>query len=67
MNSYHVLELVGEGSFGRVHKGRKIFTGQVSSFLYEHSLKSVCQVCLATPFVCPSGGGSEVHAKGGPL
>ncbi|KAK2828532.1 hypothetical protein Q5P01_019566 [Channa striata] len=29
MNSYHVLEMVGEGSFGRVYKGRKKFTGQV--------------------------------------
>lgn len=29
MNSYHVLELVGEGSFGRVHKGRKKYTGRV--------------------------------------
>ncbi|KAM6907540.1 serine/threonine-protein kinase 36 [Xenentodon cancila] len=29
MNSYHVLEPVGEGSFGRVFKGRRIFSGQV--------------------------------------
>ncbi|XP_030010080.1 serine/threonine-protein kinase 36 [Sphaeramia orbicularis] len=29
MNSYHVLELVGEGSFGRVHKGRKKLNGQI--------------------------------------
>ncbi|KAM8741732.1 serine/threonine-protein kinase 36 isoform 2-T2 [Acanthopagrus schlegelii] len=29
MDSYHVLELAGEGSFGRVYKGRKKYTGQV--------------------------------------
>ncbi|XP_072302414.1 serine/threonine-protein kinase 36 [Eucyclogobius newberryi] len=29
MNSYHVLELAGEGSFGRVYKGRKKHSGQV--------------------------------------
>uniref|UniRef100_A0A672G556 non-specific serine/threonine protein kinase n=2 Tax=Salarias fasciatus TaxID=181472 RepID=A0A672G556_SALFA len=29
MNRYHVLQLVGEGSFGRVHKGREKYTGQV--------------------------------------
>ncbi|KAM4619788.1 serine/threonine-protein kinase 36 [Polymixia lowei] len=29
MDSYHVLELAGEGSFGRVYKGRKKFSAQV--------------------------------------
>lgn len=29
MKKYHVLELVGEGSFGRVFKGRKMYSGQV--------------------------------------
>ncbi|XP_023672017.1 serine/threonine-protein kinase 36 isoform X2 [Paramormyrops kingsleyae] len=29
MESYHVLEMIGEGSFGRVYKGRKKFSGQV--------------------------------------
>nr|XP_043898785.1 serine/threonine-protein kinase 36 isoform X2 [Solea senegalensis] len=29
MDRYHVLELVGEGSFGRVFKGRRGFGGQV--------------------------------------
>lgn len=27
---YHVIELVGEGSFGKVYKGRRKFTGQVN-------------------------------------
>ncbi|XP_064647326.1 serine/threonine-protein kinase 36-like isoform X2 [Lineus longissimus] len=29
MDNYHVLELIGEGSFGRVYKGRRKFSGQV--------------------------------------
>lgn len=29
MDKYHVLEFVGEGSFAKVHKGRKKYTGQV--------------------------------------
>ncbi|TRY83964.1 hypothetical protein DNTS_006537 [Danionella cerebrum] len=29
MDKYHILEVIGEGSFGRVYKGRKKFSGQV--------------------------------------
>ena len=28
MDAYHVLERIGEGSFGKVHKGRRKYTGQ---------------------------------------
>ncbi|XP_029030354.1 serine/threonine-protein kinase 36 [Betta splendens] len=38
MDSYHVLELVGEGSFGRVYKGRKKYTGQVVALKFMPKL-----------------------------
>lgn len=30
MDQYHVLELVGEGSFGRVYRGRRKYSKQAS-------------------------------------
>ena len=29
MDKYHVLEFIGEGSFAKVHRGRKKYTGQI--------------------------------------
>ncbi|XP_030847777.1 serine/threonine-protein kinase 36 [Strongylocentrotus purpuratus] len=29
MENYHVLELIGEGSFGKVYRGRRKFTGKI--------------------------------------
>ncbi len=29
MNNYCVLDMIGEGSFGKVYKGRRKYTGQI--------------------------------------
>lgn len=38
VENYHVIELVGEGSFGKVYKGRRKYTGQTVAmkFILKH-------------------------------
>lgn len=38
MENYHIIELVGEGSFGKVYKARRKFTGQITAmkFINKH-------------------------------
>lgn len=38
MDNYHVIEPIGEGSFGKVYKGRRKFTGQIVAmkFILKH-------------------------------
>jgi len=50
MQNYNVLELVGEGSFGKVYKGRRKYTGQITAMKFimkqgksEKDLKSLRQ------------------------
>jgi serine/threonine protein kinase len=45
IEDYHVIDLVGEGSFGKVYKGRRKYTRQVSitqtSTLHQSSVSRV--------------------------
>ena len=34
MENYHVLHLIGEGSFGKVYKGRRKGSGQVAALKF---------------------------------
>ena len=67
MNSYRVQELVGEGSFGRVYKGRKICTCQVSAAVWIKvwQMYDCRPLCLNRVF--PPGCGSKVHPEGGSI
>ncbi|CAF1154370.1 unnamed protein product, partial [Brachionus calyciflorus] len=38
MDKYHVLEFIGEGSFAKVHKGRKKYSGQIVALKFISKL-----------------------------
>ena len=38
MENYHVLEIIGEGSFGKVYKGRKKYSSQVQTTVYIYKM-----------------------------
>ena len=40
MENYHVLEIIGEGSFGKVYKGRKKYSSQVQTTVYIYTMAS---------------------------
>ena len=66
MDKYVVLELIGEGSFGKVYKGRKKWTKQVCGyFSAQPSQPSPHSPCvLITVLLFYVDGGFEVHCQG---
>ncbi|KAF3589197.1 hypothetical protein F2Q69_00029677 [Brassica cretica] len=53
VEDYHVIELIGEGSFGRVYKGRRKYTGQLKhGNIIEmlDSFENEREFCLVTEF-----------------
>ena len=62
MDDYHVLELIGEGSFGRVYKGRRKHSKQVSITLLLVTSFIVLQI-IALKFIPKLGRtAEELHA-----
>ena len=62
MEKYRVLETIGEGSFGKVYRGRRKFSGQFVA------LKVCCPVsAAAAPVAQPSAltNSNAVHSKTG--
>ena len=58
MEEYHVLSVIGEGSFGKVYKGRKKESRQVESTLYCGVVNSPLLQVVALKFI-PKHGKSE--------
>jgi serine/threonine protein kinase len=56
VEDYHVVELVGEGSFGKVYKGRRKYTRQVR-------LERTYPLLLSTGFLWYLGEGAVDFAR----
>jgi fused-like protein len=39
MDRYHVLEFIGEGSFAKVYKGRRKYSGRVGNSNFKLKIK----------------------------
>lgn len=59
MEQYQVLSLIGEGSFGKVYKGRRKESRQV------RSVSVLCGRGYDTSLFCMKGGSLEVHPEAG--
>ncbi|ERE86607.1 serine/threonine-protein kinase 36 [Cricetulus griseus] len=68
MEKYHVLEMIGEGSFGRVYKGRKKYSAQVqaiaaqlvSALYYLHSHRILHRDMKPQNILLAKGGGIKL-------
>ena len=45
MEHYHLLERIGEGSFGKVYKGRRKHSGQIVALKVRITHHSAAMVC----------------------
>lgn len=68
MDEYHLAEQIGEGSFGKVFKGRRRYTSQIVALKLinkhgksEKDMRNLRQVCVRRPLpfvTLPSCSGS---------
>lgn len=65
MENYHVIEFMGEGSFGKVYKGRRKYTDQVLFLLpfasCDYSTSRLSVICASCRWSFASRFCSKIH------